>query len=49
MYFAEGRFKRFYDFMLVVFDAQPDRLLGRALSVPFAFGEDDRPELPDGG
>ena len=50
LYFAGGRFERFYDFMLVVFDeAQPDRLLGRALSVPFAFGEDDRPELPDGG
>lgn len=50
LYFAEGRFERFYDFMLVVFDeAQPDKLLGRALSVPFAFGEDDRPELPDGG
>ncbi len=50
LYLAEGRFERFYDFMLVVFDeAQPDKLLGRALSVPFAFGTDDRPELPDGG
>ena len=49
LYFAEGRFERFLDFMLVVFaEAQPDKLLGRALSVPFALGE-DRPELPDGG
>ncbi len=51
LYFAEGRFKRFFDFMLVIFDeGQPDKLLGRALSVPFAFGAAyDRPELPDGG
>jgi len=50
LYFAEGRFERFFEFMLVVFDdAKPDKLLGRALSVPFAFGDDDRPDLPDGG
>ena len=51
LYFAEGRFERFHEFMLVVFDeAQPDKLLGRALSVPFAFGAAyGRPELPDGG
>ncbi len=51
LYFAEGRTARFADFALVAYDdAAPDRVLGRAFSVPFCLGEDfGRTALPDGG
>ncbi len=51
LYFAPGRFERFLEFMLVAFDAaQPERVLARAFSVPFALGEPfNRPALPSGG
>ena len=51
LYFGKVRFERYYAYMLVAFDTEkPDKLLARAFSVPFCFGEAfDRPILPDGG
>lgn len=51
LYYADGRFERFHDFVLVAFDEEkPDVVLARTCSVPFCFGKDfRRDELPDGG
>jgi GNAT superfamily N-acetyltransferase len=52
LYYGPGHFERFREFALVVFDDErPDRVLGRAFSVPFVLGAGlpDRDELPDHG
>lgn len=41
LYFGPGRLERFYEFILVAFDAsEPDVVLGRGFSVPFCLGLD---------
>ncbi len=49
--YADKRFERFLEFVLVAFDKQkPDEVLARAVSVPFCLGQEfERPDLPDGG
>jgi GNAT superfamily N-acetyltransferase len=51
LYYAFERLDRFLDFVLVAFDPQqPQRVLARAMSVPFCFGEGHgRSQLPKGG
>src|SRR5437588_5317113 len=51
LYYRHG-LDRYLDFILVAVDRdQPDRVVARAVSVPFAFGADlpERAELPDRG
>jgi len=51
LYFGEGRFDRFREFVLIAFDAaEPEVVLGRGCSVPFRLDEVIyRSQLPDGG
>lgn len=52
LYYARGNLDRYLDFVLAaVHPEQPDRVVARAASVPFAFGSavPERSELPDGG
>ena len=52
LYYGPGHFERFREFAFVVFDdGRPERLLGRAHSVPFVFGDElpNRTRLPDNG
>jgi GNAT superfamily N-acetyltransferase len=52
LYFADGNLDRYVDFALAAVDhEQPDRAIGRAFSVPFAFGAEiaGRDALPEDG
>src|SRR6266700_3584077 len=52
LYYADGALDRYLDFALVaVHPDEPDRVVARALSVPFVFrdGSAERAELPSGG
>lgn len=52
LYYGSGHLDRYVDFVLAAVDrAQPDRVVARAMSVPFSFGPEvpGRAELPDGG
>ena len=51
LYFDSARFGRYHEYMLAAYDeAEPDRVVARAFSVPFRLSEDlGRSELPDGG
>jgi GNAT superfamily N-acetyltransferase len=52
LYYGRGNLDRYLDFALVAVDRdQPDRVVARAMSVPFHFGDGsaERAELPDGG
>lgn len=49
LYFDTPHFDRYQDFAFAILDpARPEAPVGRAFSVPFAFGG-DRTELPDSG
>jgi GNAT superfamily N-acetyltransferase len=49
--YSDKRFERFLEFVLVAVDTtDPNKVVARAVSVPFCLGEDfERYELPDGG
>ena len=52
LYYADGALDRYLDFALAAVDRdEPDRVIARAFSVPFAFrdGSAERAELPAGG
>lgn len=52
LYYADPALDRYLDFVLVATDREdPGRVVARAVSVPFAFGDPGlgRAELPDGG
>jgi GNAT superfamily N-acetyltransferase len=52
LYYGTGRLDHYREFGLAAVDqAEPDRPIARAFSVPFAFGDgiNGREELPDGG
>ncbi len=52
LYYADGALDRYLDFALAAVDCdEPDRVIARAFSVPFAFrdGSAERAELPAGG
>jgi GNAT superfamily N-acetyltransferase len=52
LYYSDGNLDRYVDFALAAVDRErPDRAIGRAFSVPFAFGAGiaDRDALPDDG
>jgi GNAT superfamily N-acetyltransferase len=52
LYYADAALDRYLEFVLVAVDRDdPGRAIARAVSVPFAMGDDipERSELPDGG
>ena len=52
LYYADGALDRYLDFILAAVDpGEPDRVIARAFSVPFAFrdGSAERAALPAGG